>query len=105
MKTAANANAKNIKIYFGGTAVCTVTGSTANAKDVLITLDVVRLASNSQSAVGTIQIDTAVAPTMIINAAVTETDTADIIIAVKTANTAAEAASGTGKGMIASFGD
>src|SRR5436309_2034213 len=30
---AANANAKNLKIYFGATAVGTVTGSTANGKD------------------------------------------------------------------------
>lgn len=100
---AANANAKNIKIYFGATAVATVTGSTANAKDFYATMTVVRRASNSQSAVGFIQVDTGTSGTMAVNGAITETDTSDIIVALKTANTAAAAASGTGKGMVASF--
>jgi hypothetical protein len=102
---AANANAKNLKIYFGATAVATVTGSTANGKDYCITLSVVRTGASTQSGVGNIQIDTGVAPTMTVNAALAETDTAAIVIAVKSANTAAAAASATGKGMIASFGN
>jgi hypothetical protein len=42
---------------------------------------------------------------MTVNASIAETDTAAIVIAVKSANTAAAAASATGKGMIASFGN
>jgi hypothetical protein len=102
---AANANAKNVKIYFGATAVATVTGSTANGKDFYVTLDIVRTGASTQSGVGTIQIDTAVAPTMTVNAAIAETDTAAIVVSVKSANTAAAAASATGKGLIASFGN
>lgn len=102
---AANANAKNLKIYFGSVAVATITGSTANAKDFYITLDVVRLALSSQSAVGSAQIDTGAAVTMATTIALTEDETAAIIIAVKSANTAAAAASATGRGMIVSFGN
>jgi hypothetical protein len=102
---AANANAKNLKIYFGATAVATVTGSTANGKDFYISLSVVRTGASTQSGVGNIQIDTGVAPTMTVNAALAETDTAAIVIAVKSANTAAAAASATGKGLIVSFGN
>lgn len=105
LQLAANGNAKNIKIYFGSVAVCTVTGSTANAKDVFITMTVVRLAASSQSAVATIQVDTGTAPTMATTVALTEDETAAITIAVKTANTAAAAASGTGRGMVVSFGN
>lgn len=102
---AANANAKNLKIYFGGTAVATVTGSTANGKDYYVELVVVRTGASSQSAVGYLQIDTGTAGTMVVNGAVAETDTAAITIAVKSANTAAAAASATGKGMVATFGN
>lgn len=97
---AANANAKNLKIYFGATAVATVTGSTANAKDVYYELCVVRTGASAQSAVGYIQVDTGQAGTMAINASLTESETAAIVIAFKSANTAAAAASATGKGMI-----
>ena len=99
---AANANAKNVKIYLGGTAIATVTGSTANAKDYLVTLRCIRTGSSTQSCVASIMIDTATSATMAVTAA-TETDTGAIIIALKTANTAAAAASGTGKGMLALF--
>lgn len=102
---AANANAKNLKIYFGSTAVATITGSTANAKDFYIELVVVRTGSNTQSAVGYIQIDTGTAGTMAVNGALAEADSAAITIAVKSANTAAAAASGTGKGLVATFGN
>lgn len=99
---AANANAKNVKIYFGATAVATVTGSTANTKDYLVTLRCIRTGSSTQSCVGSITVDTGTAATFSV-AALTATDTNAIVIALKTANTAAAAASGTGKGMLALF--
>lgn len=101
--TAANANAKNIKMYFGATAVVTVTGSTASGKDYRGTLRVLRTGSNTQSGVGSIQVDTAVAPTMAKNASLAITDSADIVVSVKSANTAAAAASATGNGLSCTF--
>lgn len=101
--TAANANAKNLKVYFGTTAVATVTGSTASGKDYNISMTVVRTGSNTQSGVASIMIDTATSATMAVNGAIAETDSADIVITVKSANTAAAAASATGKGMVAEF--
>lgn len=100
--TAANANAKNIKFYFGSTAVVTVTGSTANAKDYHGEMNIVRTAASTQTGQALIQVDTATSPSMAV-AAPTETDTADIVISVKSANTAAAAASATGKGLSCYF--
>ncbi len=99
---AGNANAKNVKIYFGGTAVATVTGSTANGKDYVATMRCVRLSLSSQSCQASVMIDTGTSATMAV-ASPSETETAPIIIALKTANTAAAASSGTGKGMIVHF--
>lgn len=103
--TAANANAKNIKLYFGATAVVTVTGSTANAKKFAGSVTIMRTGSSTQSGWGTIQVDTAVAPTLDATVALAETDTADIVIALKSANTAAADASATGYGMAVTFGN
>lgn len=100
---AANANAKNVKFYFGATAVVTVTGSVANAKDVYGTLTVLRTGASAQTGVAQIQIDTATNPNMAKNGAIAETDTAAIVVSVKSANTAAAAASGTGFGMACSI--
>jgi hypothetical protein len=100
---AANANAKNVKLYFGGTAIVTVTGSTANAKDYWAQGTILRTGASTQTSVAGVQIDTGQAFTMAVNGAVAETDTANIVIALKTANTAAAAASGTGKGMAVSL--
>lgn len=96
--TAANANAKNLKIYVGATAVVTVTGSTASGKDYYGAVTLVRTGASTQTGVGTLQVDTAVASGLGVNGAIAETDTADIIVSLKTANTAAAAASATGKG-------
>jgi hypothetical protein len=100
--TAANANAKNIKVYFGSTAVVTVTGSTASGKDVHMELNAIRTGASAQTAQGIIQVDTGVAPAMA-TAAPTETDTNAIVVAIKSANTAAAAASATGKGLSCYF--
>jgi len=100
---AGNANAKNVKLYFGGTAVVTVTGSTANTKDYYATMTILRTGASTQTGVGYIQIDTGTAGTMVVSGSIAETDTAAIIIALKTANTAAAAGSGQGKGMAVSI--
>lgn len=99
---AANANAKNIKLYLGATAIGTITGSTANAKVVYYEATVWRTASGQQNCLCQLWVDTGAAPTMIATAA-TETDTAAMVLALKTANTAAAAASGTGGGMALEF--
>lgn len=101
--TAANANAKNIKLYLGSTAVVTVTGSTASGKDYVASMTILRKGNNSQTGYGMCQVDTGQAFTMAVNNAIAETDTANIIVALKTANTAAAAASATGKGMACSL--
>lgn len=100
---AANANNKNLKIYFGSTAVASVINSAANGKDFYVELVIVRTGSSTQSGVGFVQIDTGTAGTMVVNGSLAEIDTNAIVIAVKSANTAAAAASGTGKGMAAVF--
>ena len=101
--TAANGNAKNLTIYFGSTAVATVTGSTASGKDYLITAVVNRTGSGTQSGVATIQIDTGVAPALTVITTLGQTDSSSIVISVKSANTAAAAASATGKGLSVLF--
>lgn len=100
---AANANAKNLKIYFGATAVVTVTGSTASGKDYWGQATILRSGASTQTGVAGIQVDTAVAFAMAVNGAIAETDTANIVISFKSANTAAAAASATGKGMAVSI--
>lgn len=100
---AANANAKNLKIYFGSSAVATVTGSVGNGVAYFIYMTVIRTGASTQSAVATIMIDTGTAVTMAQTTATAQTDTAAIIVAVKSANTAAAATSGTGNGLVATF--
>lgn len=103
--TAANANAKNIKLYFGATAVVTVTGSTANTKKFVGDVTIMRTGSSTQSGWGVIQVDTGVAPTLDATISLAETDTSAIVVAVKSANTAAAAASATGYGMVVTYGN
>jgi hypothetical protein len=101
--TAANANAKDIKITIGSATLATVVGSTANAKAYNAHFTVLRSGSNTQSGVGSIQIDTAVAPTMAQSTALGQTEGSDITIAVQGQNTAAAASSITGNGMVCTF--
>jgi hypothetical protein len=98
--TAANANAKNIKLYLGGTSIVTVTGSTASGKHFLARGYVLRTGASTQSTSGECQVDTATSPTLLNSITAAETDSADIILSLKSANTAAAAASATGYGMI-----
>jgi hypothetical protein len=96
--TAANANAKNLKLYFGATAVASVAGSTASGKDFLLGALVLRTGVGAQKAIGFSITDTAAAA-LISTPAEDETD--DITIAAKLANTAAAASAGTGYGLAA----
>jgi excinuclease UvrABC ATPase subunit len=98
--TTANGNAKNIKLYLGGTSIITVTGTTASGKHYLAKGYVLRTGASTQSSSGECQVDTSVAPQLLNSITTAETDTAAIIIALKSANTAAAAGSATGYGMI-----
>lgn len=100
---AANANAKNYKFYFGGTAVVTVTGSTDNAKDYLAKIVILRTGASTQAGYGEITSDIGAPDAFAVTTSLAITDTADITVAFKSANTAAAAASATGKGMSCVF--
>lgn len=100
---AGNANAKNYKFYFGTTAVTTLTGTTDNTKDYLAEMVVLRTGASTQSGFGTITSDIGAPDALAANAAIAETDTGAIVIAFKSANTAAAATSATGKGMSCAF--
>jgi len=97
---AANANAKNLKFYFGATAVATVTGSTNSGTDYLAGLAIEKIGASAQSGYAQIAPGTGTAATYAVSAAIAEPDTAPIVISFKSANTAAAAASATGKGLV-----
>lgn len=98
--TAANANAKNLRIDFGGTNVCIVTGATDSAKDYLLIALVLRTANDTQIVLAQAIVAGAlvVASGVIVTAAIDED--AAIAITHKSVNTAAAAASATGKGLV-----
>lgn len=98
--TAANANAKNIKVYLGSTAICTITGTTASAKDVIILIVLLRTGLDAQQAMAIALVDGAVIAASSILATATEDDASALTVALKSANTAAAAASATGKGLV-----
>lgn len=100
---ASNSNAKNYKFYFGGTAVATLTGTTDSAKAYVADLTVVRTGSNTQSGVAAITSDVGAPDALAATSGLAQTDTGPIVIAFKSANTAAAAASATGKGMVCTF--
>ncbi len=104
LTTAANANAKDIKIMLGATAICTVTGNTANAKDVIIDVVVQRLGAASQVASAIVHVDGALVAASSILAAATEVESSALTVALTAANTAAAAASGTGKQLVVTLG-
>lgn len=101
--SAANANAKDYKFYFGATALATLTGTTDSAKDYKAHLSVVRVGSNTQSGFAEITSDVGAPDAFAASAALAITEASDIVIAFKTTNTAAAAASATGKGMRCTF--
>lgn len=91
--TAANANAKDFRLHFGSATVTLVTGSTANAKPVVVTGVVYRTAAGAQRVVAEIVIDTTPAT---INTTASADETTAWSFALESQNTAAAAASATG---------
>jgi hypothetical protein len=97
--SAANANAKNLKFYFGATAVTTLTGTTDSGKDYLGEIVVLRSGASTQLGYGSVTSDVGAPDAFAVTTALAESESAAIVIAFKSANTAAAAASATGKGM------
>jgi hypothetical protein len=98
--TAANANAKTITVKLGATAIATITASTASGKDVIIVVIVLRSGASTQIAGALAFVDgAAVAASSILGTAAID-ETAAIDITLNSANTAAAAASATGKGLL-----
>jgi hypothetical protein len=91
--TAANANAKDFRLHFGTATVTLVTGSTANAKPVVVSGVVYRTAAGAQRVVAEAAVDTTVAT---INTTATADETGAWSFALESQNTAAAAASATG---------
>lgn len=76
--TAANANNKTMKLYFGSSVITTPTAAT-NAKNAVLELVVVKTGSSTQIVSGTGIVDTTPV-TPYVNASSAETDTAAIVI-------------------------
>lgn len=98
--TAGNANAKNLKVFLGSTAIATVTGTTANAKDFGIIVIVLRTGASAQIAYAISIVDGALVVAATVIATATEDETTALAVTLKSANTAAAAASATGKGLV-----
>jgi hypothetical protein len=98
--TAANANAKDLAILVGGVTVASVTGSTANAKDFVFEVTILRTGKDTQVAYSKLIVDGAlVAASCGITTEAIDEDAA-AIVKLTAANTAAAAASATGKGLV-----
>lgn len=104
LTTAANANAKNITVRLGSTAVCTITGTTENAKDVIVDVVVARVGPASQVASAIALVDGAAVAAASVLATATEDETEALEVALTAANTAAAAASGTGRQLAVTIG-
>jgi hypothetical protein len=91
--TAGNANAKDFRLHFGAATVTLLTGSTANAKPVVVTGVVYRTAAGAQRVVAEIVVDTTPAT---VNTTAAADETAAWSFALESQNTAAAAASATG---------
>jgi hypothetical protein len=100
---AANANAKNYKVYLGASAIATLTGTTDSGKDYYAELIVARTGASTQTAVASITSDVGAVDAFAVSTSAAQTDTAAIVVAFKAANTAAAAASATGKGAACWF--
>lgn len=100
LTTAGNANAKTIKLNLGSTALLTLSGSTANAKDVILIVVCIRTAADAQLAMALCLVDGALVAASSILATATEDESDQLDITVTSANTAAAAASATGKGLV-----
>lgn len=98
--TAANINAKTIKLIVGSTAIATLSGSTASAKDFQIFAFLVTDASNSQRGFAWVVVDGAMVAASSINFTATETATSTLAVKTTGNNTAAAASAATGKGLV-----
>jgi hypothetical protein len=95
---AANVNAKNIKLFFGATALTVAAGTTATGVDFYATLDVIRTALSTFTLCGTVIGGAGITTLPVVQTGVSQSELAAITISLTTSNTAAAAASGTGKG-------
>jgi hypothetical protein len=95
---AANANAKTLKFYFGSTVVTTLTGDTDNGADITSEIVVWRTGASTQTGFGSISATTTSKPPAI-TTSMTEAEGSAVVIKFASINTAAAAASATGKGL------
>lgn len=98
--TAANGNTKDIKLKIGGTAICTITDSTANAKDFAIVAFVVEDAADSQKGFCWVTVDGALVAASSINFTATIDANATMAIITTGDNNSAAASAATGKGLV-----
>lgn len=98
---AANANAKDFKFIVGSTVLVTATGLTGSGTTYLFLVIVMRTAAGAQTAVGLLLEGTAIRA--LTYSAPAFDETAAAVFKVQSQNTAAAAASGTGRGIAALF--
>lgn len=99
--TAANGNTKDIKLKIGGTAIVTITDSTANAKDFLIVALVVEDGVDSQRGTAFTLVDGALVAASSVNIAAATVDANATMAIITTAdNNSAAASAATGKGLV-----
>jgi hypothetical protein len=98
--TAANANAKTLKVKVGSVVVATVAGATDNAKDFLFLVWILRTGVDTQVAYSLLIMDGALVAASCGIAAEAIDDGVANAITLTAANTAAAAASATGKGLV-----
>lgn len=96
---AANANAKDLAVKLGATSLCTVTGNTGNAVDVIFDIEVIRVSANVQQAWAQCLVNGALVAAASIQFEAAETESSALAVTVTSANTAAAAASATSKGL------
>lgn len=97
---AANGNTKDIKLFLGTDAICTITDSTANAKDFQILAVVLRVSADVQIGFAWAIIDGAFVAASSINLAGTQDENAAITIKTTGNNNSAAASAATGKGLV-----
>lgn len=98
---AANANAKDIKLKIGGTAICTITGNTGNNVDFAFFATVVEDGADSQRGFCWSSVNGALVAAASVNLPASTVD-ANVTMAIITTgnNTAAAASAATGKGLV-----
>lgn len=97
---AANANAKDIKLKIGGTAICTLTDNTGNGTDFAFVAMVVEDAADSQRGFCWATVNGALVAASSINFTATVDANATMAIITTGDNNAAAASAATGKGLV-----